>query len=183
MIPRQHKNKLLIVSGIGDTYFSPESRRKVTRGIEVADKITQLIKDRKDDYYGVVNLTVGTEYWNKVNPFVPVKDTRLINIILNSNKFLEVSNEISLKDSQTKETLLFNGNEFDFLFPSEDFEIHICGLDFNGVYQPLIKELLERGYKIYLYSDMIKRFAETKHFISGLRNRNFEYCSHKTALV
>lgn len=183
MIPRKHKNKLLIVAGIGDTYFSSDSVRQVSRGVEVADKATKLLKDKLDQYYGVVNLTFSTEYWNKVKPFEPVSPTRLVNFLTTSSSFLNTSNEISLVDSQTKETLLFNGDTFDFLFPEKDFEIHICGLDFNGVFKPVITELLSKGYKVYLYSDMIKCFAETRQFITSVHNRNFEHCSHKTALV
>lgn len=182
MLPRIHKNKILLVAGVGDTLFSKKSRRQLTYGFELGEKVTKHIKDNIDSYYGVINLTTPTEYWSEVTPFADVNPQRLINVVLNSNKFLDISNEISLKDSQ-KETLLFNGNDLDFLLPSKDFEIHICGVDMNGIYQNTIQSLLEKGYKVFLYSDMIKRYRETEPYIRSIRNRDFEYCSSKLALA
>lgn len=182
MLPRMHKNKLLLVSGVGDTFFSTKSRKQLTYGFELGEKITKHIQNNIDQYYGVINLTTPTEYWSEVQPFSPVKNSRLINVVLNSNKFLDISNEISVKDTNN-ESLLFNGNDLDFLLPSKDFEIHIVGVDMNGIYQDIIKTLLDKGYKVYLYSDMIKRYRETEPFIRSIRNRDFEYCSSKLALA
>jgi len=182
MLSRIHKNKILLVSGVGDTFFSTKSRKQLTFGFELGQKVTDHIATNIEDYYGVVNLTTPTEYWSEVKPFEPVKDSRLINVVLNSNKLLDISNEISLKNVE-KETLLFNGNDLDFLLPSKDYEIHICGVDMNGIYQNIIQTLLEKDYSVYLYSDMIKRYRETEPFIRSIRNRNFEYCSSKLALA
>lgn len=183
-LPRIHKTKLLLVTSVGDTFFGEKSRKQLDRGFEIGVKIVDHIKDNIDQYYGVVNLATPTEYWSTIRPFTPVKSTRLVNIVFNSpkNKFLDISNEISLKNIN-EENMLFNGNEFDFLFPSKDYEIHLCGVDTKGVYKNLIEELLEKGYKVYLYSDMSKRFYETNQFLKTLRNRNFEYVHSKTALV
>lgn len=182
MLPRMHKNKLLLVSGVGDTFFSTKSRKQLTYGFELGEKVINHIEANIDQYYGVINLTTPTEYWSEVQPFTPVKNSRLINVVLNSTKFLDISNEISVKDTNN-ETLLFNGNDLDFLLPSKDFEIHIVGVDMNGIYQDIIKSLLDKGYKVYLYSDMIKRYRETEPFIRSIRNRDFEYCSSKLALA
>lgn len=182
MLPRIHKNKILLVSGVGDTFFSTKSRKQLTFGFELGQKVTDHINTNIEDYYGVINLTTPTEYWSEVKPFESVKDTRLINVVLNSNKLLDISNEISLKNIEN-ETLLFNGNDLDFLLPSKDYEIHICGVDMNGIYQNIIQTLLDKDYSVYLYSDMIKRYRETEPFIRSIRNRNFEYCSSKLALA
>lgn len=183
MLPRIHKNKILLVSGVGDTFFSTKSRKQLTYGFELGEKITKHVATNVEEYYGVINLTTPTEYWAEVKPFTPVQDTRLINVVLNSNKFLDVSNEISIKDSESNKPLLFNGNDLDFLLPSKDFEIHIVGVDMNGIYQDIIKTLLEKSYKVFLYSDMIKRYRETEPFIRSIRNKDFEYCSSKLALA
>ena len=182
MIVRKHKNKILLVSGVGDTFFSPKSRKFLTHKAKLGDKITQHITNKIEDYYGVINLTLPTEYWLDVNPFTSVAPSRLINVVLNSNRLLDVSNEISLKNVN-QEDMLFNGNELDFILPPDDFEIHICGVDINGIYKPVIQELLAKGFKVFLYSDMIKRYKETEQYIKSVRNRNFEYCSSKLALV
>ena len=182
MIARKHKNKILLVSGVGDTFFSPKSRKHLVYGSELGAKVVNHVASNISDYYGVINLTTPTEYWNDVNPFEPVSDTRLINVVLNSQSLLDISNEISLKNHDG-ESILFNGNELDFLLPPDDFEIHICGVDINGIYKAIIQELLNKGFKVYLYSDMIKRYKMTEQFIKTVRNRNFEYCSSKLALA
>lgn len=182
MIVRKHKNKILLVAGIGDTFFSPKSRKYLTHKADLADKVTGHINSNVEDYYGVVNLTLPTEYWVDVTPFNAVKDTRLINVVLNSNRLLDISNEISFKNHDGDD-VLFNGNDLDFIIPPKDFEIHVCGVDINGVFKPVLQELLAKGYKVYLYSDMIKRYKDTEQFIKSVRNRNFEYCSSKLALV
>lgn len=181
MLPRDIKNKILLVSGVGDTFFSKKSRKQLTYGFELGEKIINHINKNINEYYGVINLTTPSEYWSEIRPFEVVKDTRLITVTLNSNKFLDVSNEIKVKNVENK-TLLFNGNDLDFLLPSKDFEIHIVGVDMNGIYQNIVQVLLEKGYKVFLYSDMIKRYRETEPFIRSIRDRNFEYCSSKLAL-
>ena len=182
MIPRTHKNKLLLVSGLDDTFFSTNSRRHLIHGIELGNKLVNHIENKKDQYYGIINLSIPTAYWKDITPFENVNPNRLINVVLNSNSLLNISNEVSLKN-QENETMLFNGNDLDFLLPSQDYEIHISGVDINGCYKQIIQELLEKGYKVYLYSDMVKRFKDSEPFFRSIRNRNFEYCSSASALV
>lgn len=182
MTARKHKNKILLVSGVGDTFFSTSSRKQLTHGIELADKITNHININKEKYYGYINLAIPTDYNKEILPFSNVLESRLINVILNTSSLLDISNEISIKDKDN-EDLLFNGNDLDYILRPDDYEIHICGVDINGIYKNAIQELLTKGYKVYLYSDMIKRFKETEQFIKSVRNRNFEYCSSKFALV
>lgn len=180
MIPRTHKNKLLLATGIDDTFFSTNSRRHLIHGIELGAKIVKYIDEQKDQYFGVINLAIPTAYYKDITPFEPIAPTRLINVVLNSNSLLNISNEVSLINDE-KEVMLFNGNELDFLAPPKDFEIHIIGVDVNGIYKQIIPELLEKGYKVYLYSDMIKRFKDSEPFFRSIRNRNFEYCSSSSA--
>ena len=59
----------------------------------------------------------------------------------------------------------------------------LFGKNYMTVYKPVIQELLAKGFKVFLYSDMIKRYKETEQYIKSVRNRNFEYCSSKLALV
>lgn len=182
MLQRDTKNKILLTSGVGDTFFSTKSRKQLTYGFELGEKITKHIEQHGSEYFGVINLANASDYWSEVQPFKTVPKGRLIKVTLNSNKLLDISNEISLKNVDD-ETMLFNGNDLDFLLPAKDVEIHIVGVDMNGIYQDIIKSLLDLGYKVYLYSDMIKRYRESEPFIRSLRNKNFNYCSSKVALA
>lgn len=181
MIPRKHKSKILLVSAIDDTFFSPSSRRHLVHGAELASKVTAHIKNNINEYYGVINLCLPSAHYKDINPFESVQDTRLINVTLNSSSLLNVANEISLPTQEGPR--LFNGNDLDFLLPSKDFEFCIVGMDLNGIFRNIIPELLGKDYKVYLYSDMIKRFTESEQFIRSIKNRNFEYCSSKSALM
>ena len=78
---------------------------------------------------------------------------------------------------------MFNGNDLDFILPPKDYEIHIVGVDINGYFKGIIQDLLAKGYKVYLYSNMIKRYTDTEQFLRTIRNRNFEYCSSASALA
>ena len=181
MIPRTHKNKLLLVSGLDDTFFSTNSRRHLIHGIELGNKLVNHIENKKDQYYGIINLSIPTAYWKDITPFENVNPNRLINVVLNSNSLLNISNEVSLKN-QENETMLFNGNDLDFIFRPEEYEFHILGVDINGVYKDFINELITLGYNVFLYSDLIKRFRETEASIKTIRSRQFKYCSSKAAL-
>ena len=181
MIPRMHKNKLLLVSGLDDTFFSPNSRRHLIHGAELGNKIIKHITNSPDQYYGYINLALPTAYWKEIQPFTAVKDSRLVHITLNSNSILHISNEIALPTVEGPK--LFNGNDLDFILPPKDYEIHIVGVDINGYFKGIIQDLLAKGYKVYLYSDMIKRFKDSEPFFRSIRNRNFEYCSSASALA
>jgi hypothetical protein len=56
-------------------------------------------------------------------------------------------------------------------------------VDINGYFKGIIQDLLAKGYKVYLYSNMIKRYTDTEQFLRTIRNRNFEYCSSASALA
>ena len=98
---------------------------------------------------------------------------------INLDNYLDVVNEVKLVEEDNS-SLLLNGNQLDYILPSKDFEIHLCGVDINGVYVNFIKELLEKGYVVYLYSDLIKRYRDTENNIKTIKHPNFKYCSHKS---
>lgn len=172
------KNKILLVSGIADTFFSPHSRRKLEYGFELAEKIQTLV-DNTSNYFGFINLTIPTDKNNDVYVFKNKRTQRVINLTLHSEKLLDVVNEVKLVEEDNS-SLLLNGNQLDYILPSKDFEIHLCGVDINGVYVNFIKELLEKGYVVYLYSDLIKRYRDTENNIKTIKHPNFKYCSHKS---
>ena len=184
---KNRRNKILLVSGIADTFFSSNSRKQLPYGVELADKVNTLIRNNKDAYAGFVNLLVPTDSNKDINPFTDVRAQKVIKVLLNSNSLLDISNEITVVEEDNS-LMLMHGSDLDFLIPATDsegspnYEIHVCGVDINGVYKSVITELLAKGYRVVLYSDMIKRFKDTEIFIKSIRNRNFEYCSSKSAM-
>lgn len=185
---KNQTNKILLVSGIADTFFSPNSRKQLPYGVELAEKISNHIKQNKDNYAGFINLIVPTDSNKDIHPLVNIRSQKVLKILLNTDKLLDISNEITVIEEDGS-PLLLNGNDLDFLLPALDndglpnYEFHICGVDINGVYKSFINELLTKGYKVYLYSDMIKRFKDTEVFVKSIKNKSFEYCSSRSALM
>lgn len=173
------KNRILLVSGIADTFFSPNSKRKLEFGSELADKIEKVVST-SNLYSGYINLTIPTDHNKDIYAFKNVeRQQKVINVVLNSDHLLDIVNEITLLEHGGSKKLL-NGDSLDFVIPPKDYEIHLCGIDINGVYKNFINELLALGYTVYLYSDLLKRYKDTESFIKTVKNNNFKYCSHKS---
>lgn len=184
---KNNTKKILLVSGIGDTFFSINSRRRLPYGVELADKVANHIEKHQESYAGFINLLVPTDTNKDIKPFEDVRIQKVIKVLLNTNKLLDISNEITVTEEDGR-PLLLNGDDLDFLLPAvdsegeSDYEFSIVGVDINGVYKSIITELLDKGYKVCLYSDMIKRFKDTELFIKSIRHRNFSYCSSRSDL-
>ena len=178
---QSQKNKILLVTGVADTFFSERSHRKLPYGIELASKISTLVEQNKESYSGYINLLVPGDSNRFVAPLDGIRKQRVLNVQLNSNSLFDISNELALTEEDNT-TLLLNGNDLDFVLRPEEYEIHICGVDINGVYKGFIDELLNLKYTVYLYSDLIKRFKNTEDSIKNIRNRNFKYCSSRFAV-
>ncbi len=177
----QRKNIILLVSGVADTFFSPDSRRQLAHTNDLDGRIQRLIDDNKDNIFGYVDLLTPGDSRRQVNLFEKVRDQRVLTVRLNSNNLFDKLNDLAVVE-EDKSILRATSNELDHIIRPEDFEIHICGVDLHGVYKNTIDQLLERGYDVYLYSDMIKRFKTTEENVKAIRHKNFEYCSSRLAL-
>ena len=76
---------------------------------------------------------------------------------------------------------LFNGNQFDFIVRPQDYDIHICGIDINGIFVSAIDQLLSLGYHVTIYSDMIKPFS--KKTITHIKSSNVKFVSAKSVCL
>lgn len=175
------KNKILLVSGIADTFFSPNSDKKLVYGADLEAKITKFVNSvGAKSYYGFINLVSPYDSNKDINVFKQMPKSRTVNYKLFVPSLLDVYNNFEIMES-TGDTKLVNASDFDFIFSPAQTEIHICGVDINGFYKGMIDTLLSKGYTVYLYSDMIKRFKNTEVDIVSIKHKNFEYCSHKSA--
>ena len=59
----------------------------------------------------------------------------------------------------------------------QDYDIHICGIDINGIFVEAIDQLLDLGFDVTIYSDLIKPFS--KKTINHIRNSNVKFVSAK----
>lgn len=178
---QKHKNIILLVSGVADTFFSANSRKQLAYTNDLDQRIQGLIETHKENIFGYVDVLNNNDQRKSVDIFSGVRPQRVVSMRLNANTLIDSSNELNFIE-EDKSILRATGISFDHILRPEDYEIHICGVDLHGMYKTVISQLLEKGYKVYLYSDMIKRFKDTEEHIKAIRNKNFEYCSSKLAL-
>lgn len=178
----KHKNIILMVSGVADTFFSPTSRRQLAYTNDLDKKIQNVIDNNKDKIFGYIDLLNSNDQRRSVKLFDNVRKQRVINVRFNGKSLLDSSNDVNITEEDGN-NLLVTGKDLDFVLRPQDYEIHICGVDLHGMYKNTVQELLAKGYKVYLYSDMIKRYSDTEEHIKAIRNGNFEYCSSRLALA
>jgi hypothetical protein len=174
-----HKNKILLVTGIADTFFSPASSKKLEYGNDIVNKIHNMIDLKSSLFSGFINLIHYQDSSKNVNVFSKLTPSKVLNYKLFNPSLFDVWNNYTLVENKT-EAVEYNASSLDHLLPPDQYEIHICGVDLNGFYKDLISELLNKGYSVYLYSDLIKRFKNTESGITNIRNKSFSYCSYKS---
>lgn len=171
------KKVALIAFGIADGYCHTESQRLINNGPELFNKVHSILKDSGSvlGAYVSVNNPADTFRYINFNNIVP--QTKIINFKLCSNEFLHLNNEISLTD-YSNDTMLFDGNQLDFILPPKDYDIHICGIDINGVFINAINSLIKLGYSVTVYSDAIKPFS--KRTILHIKDSDVKFVSAKS---
>jgi hypothetical protein len=176
------KNIILLVYGVNDFFFSKENA-KISKEDQAAfvSHISNIVNNER--YKGVVNISIPVDTNKKINVFKDRRPQSVTNLTLYSDEsLLHVNNELKLR-SLDDEDLLFNGDQFDFIFPAKDYEIHACGLDVNGILPKSLQELLNKDYEVTLYSGSIKPFKNTyKQINKMIGTPNFQYRNQKSAV-
>lgn len=176
------KNIILLVYGVNDFFFAKENN-KISKEDQTSfvNHITTIVNN--DRYKGVVNISIPVDTNRKINVFKDRRPQSVSNLTLFSDEsLLHVNNELKLR-SLDNEDLLFHGNQFDFIFPTADYEIHACGLDVNGILPRSLQELIDVGYEVTLYSGSIKPFKNTyKQINKMIGSPNFQYRNQKSVV-
>lgn len=172
------KNVVLIVAGVGDFFFGSHSNKSIDKKDKLLSNIQDIIS--RGNFKAITNLTTPHETVREVNVFKDVRPQSVVKFTLHSDEFLHKNNELALV-SLDNDQLLFDGDQLDFIFPSESYEVHICGVDLNGTFKGMIEGLLAKDFPVTVYSDAIRPFKNTHKYISSLQNAsNFRYCSYKS---
>lgn len=176
------KNIILLVYGVNDFFFAKDNN-KISKEDQAkfVSHVTNIVNNPR--YKGVVNISIPVDSNNKVNVFKERTEQSVSKLTLfTSEKMLSSENELIIKDYEG-DNMRFSGNQFDFIFPQDDYEIHACGLDVNGILPDSLQEFLDLGYEVTLYSGSIKPFRNTYKQIHKLTGtKNFQYCSQKSAV-
>ena len=177
----QQKHRILITTGIADTFFSETSPRKLEYGFELKDKIEKMVSYTGTKVYSnFISLNTQFDSNKIVNVFKHLPSSKVLTCNLNEYSITHSWNIFKTTETDNLTSVLVNGSDFDFIFPPEEYEVHLCGVDLNGFYKDIIGELLSLKYKVYLYSDLMKRFKNTEVAITNIKDKNFEYCSHRS---
>lgn len=172
------KNVVLIVAGVGDFFFGSQSNKTIDKKDKLLGSIQEIVN--RKNFKAVTNLVTPHETFKEVNVLRDIRPQSVVGFTLHSEEFLHKNNELSLF-TVDNETLLYDGDQFDFIFPSTDYDVHICGVDINGAFRKTIESLLDKDYQVTVYSDAIRPFKHTHKYISSLQNAPaFRYCSFKS---
>ena len=164
---------MLFLFGVGDTFFSDKSRRCIKRAPEIYSKIDRAIKSDKNDFFGLVRFNEPPDTFNHVDLGGLIESSRIIDVKLCSNNPFGINNQITLQDTANNQEVLLNGDQLDFVIRPEEFDLHIAGIDINGVFIKLIDELTEKGFNVLIYSDAIKPY--NRDTIDAIRNSKVRF--------
>ena len=176
------KNFVVLVAGIGDTLTSNNSRKKIKNNDTFVEKIEGVLKHLTKDAknYAIVDFNYPSDTKKDVNVFEKYPKTKNVGMKIHASNLLDKDNELSIT-SHDGEELLFNGTEFTFLFRPEEYNVYVCGIDLHGIFTPTIKQLLEAGYKVSVFSDAVGALPPTHKYISSLqKEKKFDFCSYKS---
>lgn len=178
----KHKKIILITTSVADNFFSPNSRKKLTETGNLDGRIKDMIQQNADSIYGHIDLVQHNDRRKDIDIYEGIRPQKVIQVRTSSNKGLLLrDNEVAVME-EDHSMLRMRGDDLDHLLRPEEYEFHICGLDRHGVYKNLIQQLLEAQYKVYVYSDLVKRYKDTDSYIKSVRDRNLVYCSSQSAL-
>lgn len=176
------KKLLLIVCGVGDTMLADDSFRKLKNNQEVRSKVISALEyfNQLDRPKGYINLNYSSDTYNHVNVFKDISPTKVVEVRLNARSMVDKNNEMVIP-TLDKETLLFNGDQIDYIFRPSEYEVVLFGVDLHGMMVDAIKDLLAKGYKVKLLKDSLSTFPNAMKEIKTLfKEENFDFCSYRS---
>lgn len=174
------KKVALIAFGIADGYCHADSPRLINNGPELYNKVRDILKNSGATLGAYVAVNNPADSNEKVNVADVIPGTKIINLKLCIDKFLHVNNELTILD-HSGDKMLFDGDKLDFILRPQDYDIHICGIDINGIFIDAINDFLRLGYNVTVYSDSIKPFS--KKTIMCIKGSNVKFVSAKSVCL
>ena len=153
------KKIVLFVYGVADGFCSEESPRFLANGKEIVNKVKDILANTGKRFGGLVYINSPADTFEKIDVASFVQGKKVIDLKLCADRLLHVNNELTLQD-QDGSKMLFNGDQLDFIIRPQDYEVHILGIDINGIFIDSIDTLTKLGYDVTVYSDVIKPFSK-----------------------
>lgn len=162
------KKNILMIFGIGDTFCHKDSYRFLKAGEKILGDVQNLLKQDKKEYFGYVNVLEYNDSNDKINPLEAVKGSRVIDLKLFNAKPFSKENYFCVKASDGEEVSAFSADSLGFVLSPSDYNIFICGIDINGSFSSAIDYLIEEGFYITVFSDIIKPYSkDTIEYLIG----------------
>lgn len=175
-----NKKIVIFVFGVADGFCSETSPRFLSNGKEIVAKTKDILAETGKRFGGIVYVNSPADTFEKVNIAELVAPTKVIDIKLCAEKLIHANNEMAITDIHGGK-MLFNGDQLDFVLRPEEFEVHILGVDINGIFIDTIDSLIQLGYDVTVYSDIIKPFS--KKTIQHIKNSNCKFISGKNVCL
>ena len=168
------KKVLLILVGMSDTFCDVQSKRYLPPTEKTIASLNSILGKHVSTIDGIVSVNSPGDTFKTVNYKHPVH-TKNIKFSLCTKNFLAQYNSFEVKSSVDDDHLVMNGDQFDYLFNPDDYEIHLAGVDIYGIFVPIISELKEAGFDITVYSDAIRPF--NRSVVDHIK----EHCTYTSA--
>lgn len=154
------KKNILVVFGIGDTFCIPNSIKFLKSGEKIYKDVEKLIVDNKKNYHAFLNIQEIADRSVRIYPFSKQPRSKIIDIKLFNPNIMSSQNHMIIHPSNEKsgEDIVKLPDYIEVLFHPREYNVSICGIDINGAFVNFTKDLINLGYYITVYSDIIKPF-------------------------
>lgn len=171
------KKNALIIVGVADTFCGKNSPKFLKAGEKIYSDTQRLLKDNKKNYSVVLNIQQFNDSNRTVNPLQDSKTSRVLNLKLFNENPLTGVNTLHIPGSKKEDAgITISADRLDTVLSPKDYNIFICGIDIDGLFQPMIQRLIGEGYYVTVYSDIIKPFS--KETITYLINTSQDKGNH-----
>lgn len=177
------KHTLLLMTGINDYLLREDSSQFINKKEELINTVTNILTEKT--YKGVIEVNHSRSYarTDKLDVTKHLSPQSIIKYAYEDGGLYSANNKLTIT-SLDNEALVFDASMFTFLFPTDEYDIHMCGIDINGSFKDMLSELLLSNYKVTVYSDAIRPFKNTYKYINSLTpentNKLFNYCSFRS---
>lgn len=139
--------------------MSKKSPRYIQKQERIYLTLNSIISRHENKIGAVVSVNHIMDTYREFNILDSLSsDTKGVNIKLFNRNLFSSENMMSINtyEGDIRDVSM---NGFDYIFQPDEFVIHICGIDMNGIFIEAVKELTELGYTVYVYDSLMKSFS------------------------
>lgn len=157
---RSSKKNILISYGISNNLVGTDKRKHSGRGHKVASGISSLLERFSNKYDGfiAVDMSIDSRALFANSPKLKKAAMRCLNVELSSEVTLSTRNKMTIPTVDGEDHYL-DSTWIRDLFPPNEYNIFIVGIDINNIIAPSIKQFIELGYKVTTVGGLLLPFS------------------------